>query len=194
MSDRPENVGFWDRVRLRLRRYTIREHLFGLWFSRKFTESGIIVATGGFPLPKLINEGGTVIAENCQFYSGVRLEVGRGATLRIGNGTYLNRNTVVVANRSVEIGHDCKISWDVVIMDSDQHSTPDGTGHDAAVTIGNNVWLGCRCIVLKGVHIGDGAVVAAGAVVTKDVPANSVVGGVPAKIIHTFEHLETTRI
>ena len=51
------------------------------------------------------------------------------------------------------------------------------------ITIGENVWIGCRALILKGVTIGDGAVVAAGAVVTKDVPANCVVAGNPAKII-----------
>jgi len=50
------------------------------------------------------------------------------------------------------------------------------------VVIGNDVWIGARCIILPGVTIGDGAVVAAGAVVTKDVPRNAVVGGVPASV------------
>ena len=49
------------------------------------------------------------------------------------------------------------------------------------VVIGNGVWVGANCVILKGVHIGDGAVVAAGAVVTKDVPAHEVWAGVPAR-------------
>ena len=53
----------------------------------------------------------------------------------------------------------------------------------APVVIGNRVWIGCNALVLKGVRIGDGAVVAAGTVVTRDVPANSLVGGNPARVI-----------
>ncbi|MDE7464023.1 MAG: sugar O-acetyltransferase, partial [Clostridiales bacterium] len=55
------------------------------------------------------------------------------------------------------------------------------------IKIGNNVWIGAHATILAGVTIGNGAVVAAGAVVTKDVPENAVVGGVPAKIIKTIK-------
>lgn len=51
------------------------------------------------------------------------------------------------------------------------------------ISIGNDVWIGCRAMILDGVKIGDGAIIAAGAVVTKDVPPYAIVGGVPAKII-----------
>lgn len=53
----------------------------------------------------------------------------------------------------------------------------------APINIGNHVWIGLRAIILKGVTIGDGAVIAAGAVVTNNVPANSVVAGVPARVM-----------
>jgi maltose O-acetyltransferase len=55
--------------------------------------------------------------------------------------------------------------------------------HSAPVRIGNDVWIGARCILLPGVTIHDGAVVAAGAVVTRDVPANAIAGGVPARVL-----------
>ena len=57
----------------------------------------------------------------------------------------------------------------------------------APIVVGNNVWIGSHATILKGVTIGDGAIVAAGAVVTKDVPANTIVGGVPAKPIRKIE-------
>ena len=175
------------RARARLSRHSVWEHIRGLWFARKLTEHGIIVVSGGSPGPVVINRGGTIVAGACQFYSGVRFETGKNAVIRIGSGTYLNRNTVIVSNRSVEIGEHCRISWDVVIMDSDQHEIPGKETGDQSVVIGSNVWIGCRAIILKGVHIGDGAIVAAGAVVTKDVPPYTVVGGVPAKQIFTYQ-------
>lgn len=57
----------------------------------------------------------------------------------------------------------------------------------SAIVIGNNGWIGFNATILPGVSIGDGAIVAAGAVVTKDVPANTIVGGVPAKFIKKVE-------
>ena len=60
----------------------------------------------------------------------------------------------------------------------------------APIHIGKNVWIGSNATVLPGVSIGDGAIVAAGAVVTKDVPENTIVGGVPAKVIRTISQEE----
>lgn len=59
--------------------------------------------------------------------------------------------------------------------------------YPAPIRIGNNVWIGAQATVLPGVTIGDGAIVGAGAVVTRDVPANVIVGGIPAKIIKKIE-------
>ena len=181
-----------ERVQMRLAKYSLLEHLAGLLFGMKLTSHGITVVSGGLPLPKVINRGGTITTENCQFYSGVRLEIGNNAEIRIGNGTYLNRNTVIVANRKVEIGNDCRISWDVIIMDSDQHEIPGKETGDKPVFIESNVWIGCRSIILKGVRIGTGAIVAAGSVVTKDVQPYTVVGGVPAKVIFQYQAGRTT--
>ena len=73
-----------------------------------------------------------------------------------------------------------------MIRDSDNHTiVRDGYTPTAPIKIGNHVWIGVNCTILKGVTIGDGAIIAAGSVVTKDVPAHSLVGGVPAKVIRT---------
>ncbi len=61
------------------------------------------------------------------------------------------------------------------------------TMHPAPIVVGKNVWIGANATVLPGVTIGDGSIIAAGAVVTKDVPTNVIVGGVPAKIIKNIE-------
>lgn len=141
-------------------------------------------------MPKVIHKGGKLLAGNCQFYSGVRLEIGPKATLSIGNGSYLNRNTLIVCEDRVEIGENCKIAWDVIIMDSDLHPIDDTTPIvNKPVRIGDGVWIGCRCIILKGVTIGHGAVIAAGSVVTKNIPPRTVYGGSPAKLIAELDAL-----
>ena len=82
----------------------------------------------------------------------------------------------------ITIGDLCVFGEQVIIRDDDGH-TLDDTPRTAPITIGNNVWVGARAMILKGVTIGDGAVVAAGSVVTKDVPGGTLVGGVPARVI-----------
>jgi acetyltransferase-like isoleucine patch superfamily enzyme len=173
-----------QRIKHRLKRHSLKDHLVGLWISRHFTKHGVVVVSGGLPLPKIVNRGGKIYTENIQLYSGVRLEVGEQGIIRIAKGTYINRNTVIVSEQSVEIGRNCKIAWDVTIMDSDLHPLPgQEVMENKPVIIGDDVWIGCRSIILKGVKIGNGAIIAAGSVVTKDVPSRSVVGGVPARII-----------
>lgn len=117
--------------------------------------------------------------------SAVRLHLrAPGARIEIGDGSFLNTRTEVVAHERVRIGRGCLLAWDVLLLDSDSHSL-DGRPHTAAVVLGDRVWVGCRATVLKGVTVGDGAVVAAGAVVVADVPAGALVGGNPARVLRT---------
>lgn len=107
----------------------------------------------------------------------------RGGVLKLGSG-YFNTNTKIRCHQMIEIGHDVAISHDVTIMDSDAHEIVSyAHTKTAPIHIGNHVWIGTRATILKGVDIGEGAVIAAGAVVTHDVPPHSIVGGVPAKVI-----------
>jgi acetyltransferase-like isoleucine patch superfamily enzyme len=105
------------------------------------------------------------------------------ARLRIGDNTHVGDRTEIHCGHEVSIGADCAISWDVVILDRDYHALDTGDEQRRAVTIGDHVWIGCRAIVLKGVTIGAGAVVAAGAVVTEDVPPRALVAGNPARVV-----------
>jgi acetyltransferase-like isoleucine patch superfamily enzyme len=91
-----------------------------------------------------------------------------------------------VCHKRIEIGENCQIAYDTVIMDTDEHPISGGNGPQA-VLIGNNVWIGTRAIVLKGVTIGDGAVIGAGAIVTRDVPARTVAVGQPARVIRELD-------
>lgn len=116
-------------------------------------------------------------------YDGCVITVEEGATLQIGSG-YLNSNSRIYCFKEITIGDDVAISEEVVIRDSDNHSilAPDYE-MSKPISIGNHVWIGFRAAILKGVTIGDGSIIAAGAIVTKDVPPNCLAAGVPAKII-----------
>jgi acetyltransferase-like isoleucine patch superfamily enzyme len=88
----------------------------------------------------------------------------------------------------VTIGKNCLIGNYALIMDSDYHSLNDRSlpGEAAPIEICDDAWIATRAIVLKGVRIGAGAVVAAGAVVTEDVPPRTLVAGVPAKVVRSL--------
>lgn len=155
----------------------------GLLLRRHFRQAGLILALPGGPPPVVKNHGGRIRVDGCIFEPGVRLEVYRGANLTIGNGTYINRNATLVVAESVQIGPRVKIGWDVVIMDTDLHGHSGQPACSKPVVIGEGVWIGCRALILKGVHVGDGAIIAAGAIVTKDVPARTIVASPRAEVI-----------
>jgi acetyltransferase-like isoleucine patch superfamily enzyme len=166
----------------RLSRFPVGYRLVGLLAARRFTKHGWISCVPGLPLLRVRNLGGSVEVGNCLFYPGVRLEVGQGARLVIGTGTYINRNTEIIAWKEVSIGQGCMIGWDVLIMDTDQHALPGRDLDNRPVHIGDHVWIGARATILKGVSIGDGAIVGACAVVTRDVPGGAIVTGPTATI------------
>nr|WP_020404170.1 acyltransferase [Gracilimonas tropica] len=170
-------------IQKRLKKHSFWGHVKGWWFSRKFDKHGFLVVTEWWPFPKVIKRGGRLTAENCQFYSGVRFEIGPEGNLSIGNGTYINRNTLIICEKEVRIGRNCKISWNVTIMDSDLHPLNSEKVENKAVHIEDDAWIGCEAIILKGVTVGKGAIIAAGSLVTKDVPGYTIFGGNPAKYI-----------
>ena len=140
----------------------------------------------GFNL-NLMNGSKLVLDGNAKIGLGSSISVNEGAVLEIGSSTYICAGAHIRVAKKVSIGSNCAISWNVTIMDSDFHeykleddTIPENTKE---VIIGNNVWIGNNVLILKGVSIGDNAIVAAGSVVTKDVPSECVVGGNPAKII-----------
>ena len=116
-------------------------------------------------------------------YSGAKIYVNRGAILSFGSG-YINHNLNLSCYAKIEVGNNVAISENVVIRDSDNHQLVNNSKPiTKPIKIGNNVFIGMNVIILKGVEVGDGAVIAAGSVVNRDVPPNTLVGGVPAKIL-----------
>jgi acetyltransferase-like isoleucine patch superfamily enzyme len=185
MSAMEHSAPTLSRLRRRLRAHSPFEFLFGWLLTRRFTSGGVCTVAPGFPKPRVINWGGEIHAEGCAFSPGMVFEVFRGGVIRIGKGTMFNHNARIAAAREVSIGRNCLIGFDAVIADNDLHVRP-GLGAPEPVRIGDNVWIGFRAAVLKGVTIGDGAVIGAGAIVTEDVPPNALVVGPAAQVTRSL--------
>ncbi len=112
-----------------------------------------------------------------------------GQNIKVGKNVFINSGCCFQDQGGIEIGDDVLIGQQVVIATLNHDLNPKKRANmlPAPVRIGNGVWVGAHATILSGVTIGDGAVIAAGAVVTKDVPENTVVGGVPAKLIKTIK-------
>lgn len=111
-----------------------------------------------------------------------------GKNLHIGERVFINSGCKFQDQGGITIGDDVLIGHNCVIATLNHVADPDRRGDmvPAPVRIGNKVWIGANATILQGVTIGDGAIIAAGAVVCKDVPPRSVVGGVPARLIKTI--------
>ncbi len=131
---------------------------------------------------------GIVIKDHCYFGDGSRLSVGTNSQL--GHNSRLQG--------TISIGDDCVMGPDVVIMATshgyDRTDIPIRIqdGWEKPIRIGNDVWIGTRCVILPGVEIADHTIVAAGAVVTKSFPPFSVIAGVPARLVKTRSSFSMT--
>lgn len=114
-----------------------------------------------------------------------------GYNIHVGENFYANFNCVMLDVCPIRIGDNCMLAPGVHIYTATHPINPvernSGKEFGKAVTIGDNVWIGGGAIINPGVTIGDNAVIASGSVVTKDVPANVVYGGNPAKFIKSVE-------
>jgi acetyltransferase-like isoleucine patch superfamily enzyme len=149
--------------------------------------------------------GAIVLGNHVSCYAGCSFAIGPNGQCKVGDFTLLN-GALIMAEERIEIGSHCLVSWNVGIADSDFHPLepaqrlvdaealapffkdrpPRPKLHTAPVLIADNVWIGMNATILKGVSIGENSVVAAGSVVTKSVPPNSVVAGNPAVVVKTF--------
>ena len=152
------------------------------------------------------------IGKNCIMSGNFIFESEQGKIV-VGNNTYIG-NSTLISRSSIEIGNNVTIAWGCTIYDHDSHSInytdrrKDIDDELKDIRAGNNFiqnkdwacvnsksiiikddsWIGMNCIILKGVTIGEGAIIGAGSVVTKDVPAWTLVAGNPAKVIKAISH------
>lgn len=112
-----------------------------------------------------------------------------GKNISVGKNVFINSGCRFQDQGGITIGDGVLIGHNVMLatLNHDIDPRKRSTMHPAPIVIGNNVWIGANATVVPGVTIGDGAIIAAGAVVTKDIPANVIVGGVPAKVIKKIE-------
>ena len=143
------------------------------------------------------------IGNSCTI-AGILVTETKGSNISIGDNVFVGGGTLIDCVDKVVIENDVLISYQVLIMDSDNHSLQASkrlgdlrrwrsNDYDwsnvnrAKITIKSNAWIGARAIITKGVSIGEGAVVAAGSVVNKNVPPYSIVAGNPAKVIRELD-------
>ena len=127
-----------------------------------------------------------LLADKFTMCEGSSIAVGENATLILHGKGFINTNTTIECNARIEIGKGTIIAQNVSISDTDNHTViVNGVKKISTkpVKIGNHVWIARNVIILKGVHIGDNAIIAAHSVVVKDVPANCLVAGNPAKVV-----------
>lgn len=132
----------------------------------------------------MVDKGGLLqVKGKFELHTGAYIVVNENAILELGSG-FTNNEVEICSFKKIKIGNNVAISKGVIIRDSDNHIiNGNEVNLSQPIEIGDHVWIGLRAIILKGVKIGNGAIVAAGAVVNKDIPEKCLVGGVPARII-----------
>ena len=143
--------------------------------------------------PAVTNQGTLHIGDRVRLASAVatlELSVGPGGLLEIGERVLINHGCSIGATKLVSIGARCNIGTHCILIDNSFHGIEpdqrDVQPEAAPVVLKDNVWLAARVIVLPGVTIGENSVIGAGSVVTKDIPANVLAAGIPAKVIRSL--------
>ena len=175
----------------------IKAALFGIEVGHGAVACGPVIL-GRWPGSRIsIGRGCSLISSSrrataATLYAPVRLRTfAPSARIELAEGVQLSGTAITARSCAITIGKDTMVGPNCVITDSDFHAHwPAETRHnepafelDRAVTIGNNVWIGMNSLILKGVSIGDGSIIAAGSVVVRDVPAGCIAAGVPARVV-----------
>jgi maltose O-acetyltransferase len=161
------------------------------WYLRSASTLGARVRVWG--APSIQNAGTLEVGERVRLVSTtatLEIAVGSNGLLRIGESVFINYGCSIAATKSILIGARCTIGTHVIMMDNDFHRLEPERRNEsppsAPIVLEENVWLGARVIVLRGVTIGEGSAIGAGSVVASDIPPRAVAAGVPAKVIRSI--------
>ena len=177
---------WYERNRRARRRWRINRHAARNGFFIRFPVEGEILEG--------LDEGRVKVGEGTLFEPGCWLTLTPEARITIGEGCFLNRNTMVAATDHVEIGDHVMFANGCFVGDAahrfddpDLPITWQGFSSKGPVKIGSNVWFGANCVVTSGVTIGDRCVIGSNSVVLRDLPDGVIAAGNPAKVIKEIE-------
>lgn len=125
---------------------------------------------------------------------GGKASIGHGSKLSVRGNLHLGADfnltaeSTIVCAKDIRFGDDCLLSWDILVMDTDEHPLYDKENKrinpDKAIVVGNHVWIGCKCVLLKGADVPDNTVVAAGTLLRSAFTGdNQVIGGNPPSVL-----------
>lgn len=178
----------WERRRIELTWHAaaVRQGLKARWVLRRATALGRRAQVLGRPT---VDATALEIGDDFKVWSGHRRTLISGwGRISIGDRCFINCGTVIIAVKEIVVGDDVAIANEVYVMDSNSHGIEGRPHVEAAVRIGDGTWIGNRAMVLPGVTIGKRVLVAAGAVVTRDVPDDVMVAGNPARVVRALSY------
>ena len=125
---------------------------------------------------------------------GGKASIGHGSkvsvrgNLCLGDGFNMTAESTIVCAKEIRFGRDCLLSWDILVMDTDEHSLYNNENErinpDKAILVGDHVWVGCKCVLLKGTQVPNNTVVAAGTLLTSSITGeHQVIGGNPPAVL-----------
>ena len=128
------------------------------------------------------------VEDKCNIGAGSAIEVSETGVLTVGRDFNLGPNSLIICHKSITFGNDVLTSWNCTFMDTDQHRLVDASGNccnpDREISVGNNVWFGCHCLVTKGTRLADNTTVGAGSrVCGTHTDTYTVIAGNPAVVV-----------
>ncbi len=186
--DGEDQLTRWQRKRIELkwRRAIVRQELKAKWSLRKVDKVGKRAIVLGNPV---VDGSDMQVGDDFKVWSGHRTTLISGwGKLRFGDRVFVNVGTTIISVEEIIVGDDVAFANEVYVIDSDSHGVEGRPHRQAPIRIGDGCWIGARAMILPGVTLGNRVLVAAGAVVTRDVPDDSLVAGNPARVVRTLTY------